>query len=242
MTRGAPVVAMGLVAALWLSGARPALAQAVEAEEAVVIAPGGGRLDAGGSATEFTLALPDDAQCPGDSAFEGWRVNGYMVPASVDVATLTYDGLGPAPAGLVDYSRFRQPLYDTETSPYASALTAAVQERGDPGLIVDIPTFSLGVYSPGDVPAGRYHVGIACTLLNEVGRVWDAEIVITEAPDDDPAQLRWRFIGAQADGSGPELPTDLISLAVVAAALSTLALHRRRRASRPLSASGEGAS
>ena len=136
-----------------------------------MVAPDGGRLDEGGSTTEFSLELPSGAQCPGDSAFEGWRVNSYMVPEVVDVARLTYDGLGPAPAGLADYERFRQPLYDVGTSPYASALTAAVQEQGDPGLIVDIPTFTLGVYSSGDVPAGRYHVGIACTLLNEVGRV-----------------------------------------------------------------------
>ena len=37
-----------------------------------------------------------------------------MVPASVDPATVTYDGTGPIPYVYGDYADFRQPLYDVE--------------------------------------------------------------------------------------------------------------------------------
>lgn len=243
MNRPMVRVALAGVASLLSVGASSnAQAQEVEPREAVVIARGGDQLDAGGSSTEFSLRLPEGAECPGDSAFEGWRVNSYMVPAAVNVTTLAYDGSGPTPMGLQEHGTFRQPLYDIETSSYVSALTAAVQERGEPGPIVDIPMFTFGVFSPGDVPAGRYHLGIACTLLNEVGLVWDAEIEIAEAADDEPAQFRWRVVGAESGGSGSGAPT---ALAVAAAAIAFLSIHtwtRRRRVPRPSSHSRQGAS
>jgi hypothetical protein len=231
----------GLIAVLCVGLAPPARAQSPEVGEAVVVGRGGREPAGGGSGTDFSLRLPDGAECPGDSAFEDWRINGYMVPAAVDVATLTYDGLGPAPAALQDYDTFRQPLYDTDTNPYASAMTAAVEKRGDPGVIADIPMFTFSVYPPGDVPAGRYHVGIACTLLNEVGRVWDAEIVIAEAADDHPSQLHWEVMGAAPGGSASELPPPLVVLAAAAAIAAIVTATRRRRASSPVPVSREGA-
>ena len=60
----------------------------------------------GGSATEFSLALPDGAACPGDSATGNWRVQSFLVPAADDPGTFTYEStearrrraLGPLPA------------------------------------------------------------------------------------------------------------------------------------------------
>ncbi|MEQ1786050.1 MAG: hypothetical protein ABL966_03270 [Acidimicrobiales bacterium] len=205
-------------------------AQAVDVAPAVVVSPEGQELTEGGSATPFTLRLPDRASCPGDSANAGWRVNSYMVPEAVDVATLPYDGTGPTPYGLGDLEVFRQPLYTLRTDPYVSAQTLEVEVPGDPGEIIDIPDFSFAVFAPGDVPPGRYHLGIACTLLNEVALVWDAEVVVTAAPADAPAQLHWRVAEPSVSSPNEGQWAPALSLLGVAGGLVALvAVSRRQR-------------
>ncbi len=194
---------------------------------AVAVAP-----SEGGSATGFTLRLPGGAACPGDSANDGYRVNSYMVPVSVDPMAVTFDGTGPTPNEYGTLASFRQPLYDIDTNSFVSAQTADAETPGGPGPIIDLPTFSYGVYGPGDLPAGRYHLGLACTLLNEVVMVWDAEVLITEEPADDPAQIRWR-LGA-LDGVDSEAgPPLLIGTAAVAAVAALVLLTRRVRSPQP---------
>ena len=54
--------------------------------------------------------------CPGDG-IAGYKWTSYMVPASVDVATLTYNSGGPiAPSGVA----FAQPLFSSSGSPQVS--------------------------------------------------------------------------------------------------------------------------
>jgi hypothetical protein len=183
--------------------------------------------DSGGSATDFTLELPDGAACPGDSANDGYRVQSYMVPASVDPTTVTYNGTGPIPSVYGDYADFRQPLYDIESNSFVSAQTADAVSPGQPGPILEPPTFDLEVYGPGQLPAGRYHLGLACTLLNEIATVWDTEIVVADAPDDAPAQISWTAVGATgASGSSSRGPA--VAVVLGAAALGGLVLLVRR--------------
>ena len=53
----------------------------------------------GGSRTAFALRLPNGASCPGDSADDGYRVNSFVVPATVRVEDIAFDGQGPTPSG-----------------------------------------------------------------------------------------------------------------------------------------------
>src|SRR5262245_682957 len=48
-------------------------------------------VDSGGSGAPFALRLPDGSTCPGDSANDNWRVDSFMVPSSVDPATLEFN-------------------------------------------------------------------------------------------------------------------------------------------------------
>jgi hypothetical protein len=184
----------------------------------------------GGSNTQFTLELPAGAACPGDSANDGYRVQSYMVPAAVDPLTVTFNGLGPTPVAYGSYPDFRETLFDLETNSFASVQTADATAPGEPGPIINLPFFSFGVYAPGDLPAGRYHLGLACTLLNEIVTLWDTEIEVTDAPDDTPAQITWQVIGSvDSDGrtgTGPAVPV----AGAAALALVAFAVARRRHA------------
>ncbi|MDP1818343.1 MAG: hypothetical protein Q8K58_00430 [Acidimicrobiales bacterium] len=220
---GASVVAAALAAALTLGGS-PAGAQE---------ARNGGRLQVspteGGSSTPFEVDIPGRPECPGDSPDDGYRVNSYMVPASVDPATITYDGLGPAPASFGTYETFREPLFDTNTNSFVSAQTADAEAPDEPGPIINLPAFSFGVYQPGDLPPGRYHIGIACTLLNEVVTVWDTGLVVSETATDEPAQVRWRVLDVEGPTSSTGLSTSALLAGAGAGAVALAVLVQRTR-------------
>ena len=231
------VLAALAVAAVVGASAAPARADVAEdAGDALVVAGAGSteRLTEGGSATNFSLRLPDDASCPGDSANDNYRVQSYMVPKGIGPGDVEYDGLGPKPNAYGDWATFRQPLYDTATAAFDTAQTADNPEAGHPGKIVNLPSFTFGVYRPGELPAGRYDVGIACTRFNRPVRYWDAELVVVETPADLPAQIRWS-VAAGAGGSGASTNTGgssrsgPVTAGALSAALLAAGVYIRRR-------------
>ncbi|HVT78002.1 MAG TPA: hypothetical protein VHD87_13290 [Acidimicrobiales bacterium] len=149
-------------------------------------------LDAGNAGTNFSLKLPDGAACSGDSQGGEYRVQSFMVPASVDPSTLTFDGGGPIPNGLG--AALRQPLFQTNTSPFVNGATNVAAHPGGPGVIIDIPAFNLGVLPPAQVPAGDYLVGIACTKgeagPKQLDRYWSATLHLGSAATPGAA-LSW---------------------------------------------------
>lgn len=205
----------------------------LDAGDAVVI-DGADRLQEvgrGGSGAVFSLRLPDAAACPGDSLHDQWRVQSFMVPADVDLTTLQYGVVGPE--GEQHYA-----LYDERTKPFVNELTRANEVAGQPGFIGDIPVFSFALFPAGTVAPGTYRIGLACTLLRETAKYWDAEIVIEADPSDQPAQLTWSVVGGpDVESSGPAnasseafpISTVLIVMAVVAFAIGVVAHFRQRR-------------
>lgn len=170
-----------LVAALT---AGPVGAIGVAAGSARVVVPRDGSaasgtpLTAGDLATPFSLALPPGAGCPGDSTNDGFRVQSFMVRAGIDPGELTFGAAGPLPKGRGD--ALRQPLYEPNTAAYANAATDVAAAPGGPGAIINIPTFSLALLEPGDLPPGGYVVGLACTKgpaeVGQVASYWSATL------------------------------------------------------------------
>jgi hypothetical protein len=170
----------------------------------VKTAGGGADLSSGTSDTTFTLRLPAGASCGGDSANDGYRVQSYMVPASVDPSTLTFDASGPVPNTLG--AGFRQPLYDTTGSPYVDAQTANAAAPPGPGPIINIPDFNYGaVFVPGNIPAGAYNLGIACTQgpagPNQMKEFWNVTKTFTTSAAGGTAEVNWSV------GAVPSAPT-----------------------------------
>lgn len=212
-TRTASVLsAVMLAIASWMfatgAGVAPAGAVATNSGPLRVAAPAGGAnaggvLNSGGSATDFTLQLPDGAKCAGDSATDGYRVQSFMVPASVDPGALTFDAAGPTPNGTG--ASFRQPLYDTNGAPLVNHQTDIEVEGQEGGNISGTPAFDFAVFGdegPTVVPAGSYTMGLACTKgpagPDQLDRFWSVGLVFAHDSADEPSGIKWALAQVQA--------------------------------------------
>ncbi len=197
----ATMLALGVISAMD-SGIR-ASAAAQNAGALQVLAPpsaanAGQVLLGGGSATKFALSPPIGAACTGDSAAAGYRVQSYIVPASVDPSTLTFNSNGPLPAGTG--AALRQPLFAIST-PFVNKTTAVAATAGGDGLLVGLPEFSFDVFAPAGaqvVPPGTYNVGYACTLgqasATQLDKYWNVQLTFAADPKDVPAGITFTVV------------------------------------------------
>jgi hypothetical protein len=183
----------------------------------VVVPPGtanqGQPLTAGGSATAFELAPPAGASCKGDSATGGYRVQSYIVPASVDPSTLTFDSGGPIPLGTGANLRF--PLFSSGGgTPFVDQTTAVATAPGGGGLLTGLPPFSFAAFGadgPNFVPAGTYNLGLACTLgaasATQQDRFWNVRMTFVVDPTDQPSGIKWTLAAAAPPPSSTSTTT-----------------------------------
>ncbi len=164
-------------------------------------AGGGAAFTSGDSATAFTIRLPVGAACNGDSN-EGFRVAGFMVSQAVTLGTLTWNSFGPTPFTTGSATNTRVPLFDVGGTPY-NAFPANAATVGGPGEIINIPDFDFDQFTPGQIPAGVYKIGVACINSNAMQEYWDTLITVT-TPGGGPAQFNW---GIPAAALAPGLNT-----------------------------------
>ncbi|MGE3619998.1 MAG: fibronectin type III domain-containing protein [Acidimicrobiia bacterium] len=208
MSRFSKRAVVGMVALATASTVAPLLAPSVASAEGI---PSGAATvvpATGTSATNFTLTLPTNPACTGDSSLGGFRVQTYMVEGSVNPAELTFDAFGPVPNTIG--AGFRQPLYTDTTAAAVDMSTADASTPGGPGPVINIPTFNIGnVFGPGDVPAGTYNVGVACTLggpsATQLHQFWNTVLFVTDDPSGGPAQISWSNEAPEAAPSAPVL-------------------------------------
>ena len=132
----------------------------------------------GTSTTAFTAVPPSPSFCPGDAATNGYRLNSFVVPIAVDPATLTYDSNGPVTNGTDN----KYPLYDSTGTAFTNSTGLGIGA----GLILSPPPFSWSVFD-GVLPAGNYHIGLACTLGGATVTYFVADITLTASHSYSPA-------------------------------------------------------
>lgn len=139
---------------------------------------GGVTLDpATGTTTDsFTLVADPNAttdpitpNCPGDTATDGYNWSTFIVPDTLDPATLTWSGTGPNEAGAFPLISNGNPIVNVGLAPNTGQLT------GEPpaGYQLDILT-SNNLIGDGD-----YLIGIACTLAGATATTWHSPITIS---------------------------------------------------------------
>ncbi len=183
-------------------------------------------LENGGSATEFSVDLPKNSACPGDSQNDDWRLQTFIVPADADPATLEYNNVGPT--GTKQYA-----IYDIFTAPVVDQLTVPNDVAGEPGRTTPFPPMSFAVFPPGEIPPGEYRIGVACTWFGATADYWDTEIVIAAEPKDEPAQLTWRLPSAppaplSSTATSSEFPWTIVFLGIAVAAIAFVVILNRR--------------
>lgn len=147
----------------------------------------------GGSGLPLALVLPANAACTGDSASGGYRVQTFMVPGTTDPTTLRFSSSGPVKPGGAEGLWF--PLFSTAGNPVVNFLTDIATSANGPGTVSGLPLVDFRVYGPGELPAGDYLVGVACTLGNQssatqVDRFWAVRMTFV-ASADDPVGVTW---------------------------------------------------
>jgi hypothetical protein len=213
---------LGLAAGLLVAAASAALAVAVGSTTAgastldgVATTAGPGTssyLDAGGPETEFTVSLPAQAACSGNSRSDGYRVFSYLVKPSVNVSTITFRG------GLPDTSANQYGLVEADGTYWGDKNTAP-----STGEIIQIPNdFEWGpllsddgvaldtlLYQDGNT-SGVWDAGIACT--NNSGKVtdfWVLQVTFT-ASGSSPNHFAWSAVPGQQVSVTSGLPDTVL--------------------------------
>ena len=194
---------------------------------ATIADPTDSPLASGGSATSFTVTLPAQAACTGDTASDGYHVESYLVPQGTSPTSITFTGGVPS----TGYG-----FFSSTGTLYGPANTATTT-----GQIIGIPDFEWGpavesynlksalLYNGGT--SGVWEAGIACT--NSSGVVtdyWNTEITFTSSTSD-PDGFVWADVpGLPTDT--PESATTIVLPLVGVAVLGSGLWFSRRRSSR----------
>ena len=125
-----------------------------------------------------------------------------MIPSSADINAMTFNASGPV---AVD-GQFRQPLFGDDSSAYVDELTDVAVPPDVSGGISGLPAFDFAVFAPGDLPAGDYSIGIACTLgpagPTQLKTFWTTTITVTTSADDEPGGHHLDDLGAGGHAAG----------------------------------------
>jgi hypothetical protein len=157
----------------------------------------GTALSAGASATPFTLNLPAQAACPGDSTTGGYLVDSYLVPQSTNFGTLSFSGGFPS----TGYSLYNS----TNNKAFAAANTAT-----GTGQIIGIPnTLEFGSQVGHGKPTlanllagnGVWEAGIACELSGALTDYWNTEVTFTASTTDVGGGFVWSAVPGPPSGS-----------------------------------------
>ncbi len=221
-------------AAAWAAHNLAGLAQVVQP-------PGtpnaGQNLNSGGSQTKFTLKLPAEAACSGDTAAGNFHIFSYIADATAfpDPGIITYNPSGPNQTG----TGLVRPLYTQTGQAYANANTAPQS-----GFVSNLPTFDFRLFSidgrdvDGEpsitLPAGTYNIGIACANAdNTTDKYWNTQLTFT-ANANDPNGLVWEVVPAPIV---PDSPLSvLLPLSAAALGGAAFVVVRRRRSASTLAA------
>jgi hypothetical protein len=170
-----------------------ASASTVNAVLTITSADGTGTyVPSGASTTPFTVTLPPNASCSGDTANDGYHVYSYLVPEGTDLSSLTFTGSSP-PAQSFGFVNNAGVYY----GPVNTAVTT--------GQIINIPNnFEWAplatqdgllptLLADGSTP-GTWEAGLLCS--NSTGAVtdnWNTQIKFTSS-GSDPSGFVWSAV------------------------------------------------
>jgi hypothetical protein len=203
-----------LVAAVAVAVAAPGVAGASTLDGVATIASPGTttELPSGGSTTQFTISLPPQAACSGDTETDGYHVFSYLVEAGTSVTGITF------PDNLPNTADNQYGLVEADGTYWGAKNTAP-----STGQIINIPNdFEWGPLVSSDHVAlktllygkknktGAWDAGLACT--NTSGTVtdyWLTQVTFTSSTSD-PNGFTWSAIPGSFRVTTTSLPAATI--------------------------------
>jgi hypothetical protein len=184
---------------------------------ATITSTTGTTLSGGGSETQFTVDLPAQAACSGDTATDGYHVFSYLLPKGTSVQSITFSSSGPsAGLGFADGSGY-----------YGSANTAPTT-----GQIINIPSdfewadlLGLGATASSLDSTGIWEAGIACApssgpTAGVASDYWNTQVTFTDS-GSDPNGFVWTAV--PGTGTTSTTSTTAATTSTTAATTSTTA-------------------
>ena len=202
----AVVVFLTTFGGLTVAGITPVGASTLDGNATIANPNGLAQIPSGGSTTQFTVSLPANAACDGDTASHGYHVFSYLIPEGTDPTWESFKtGLPSIYSGLV-----------TATGKYYGAATTAANT----GQIISIPTnlefapllnrglpLNSLLYSNGNT-SGVWEAGIACA--NSSGVVtdyWNTEVTFTSSNSDANGFVWSDTVGPCTSNLSPQIFT-----------------------------------
>jgi hypothetical protein len=187
-----------VIAAVAVAVAVPATARASTLDGIATTASPGTTtyLASGGSTTQFTVSLPAQSACSGDTATHGYHIYSYLVQKGTNVTSLTF------PSGEPNFGNNQYGLIEPDGTFWEDINTAPTT-----GQIINIPNdfewealitkglaLSGGLLYQDSDSSGVWEGGIACTNTDGVVTdYWNTEFTFT-ASGSDPNGFVWSAI------------------------------------------------
>ncbi len=228
---GAAALAVG---ALSLFGAPVAMAQpSTETAPAVITNPSLSPINSGGSTTPFSIVLPANSHCSGDTHTDGYLVYSYITQA--DPSTLTFSVANASGGPSSGYSEW-------ETLNEGQNAYAAIATSITTGNIPQTPDLDYTLFSTTGtggstfvLAPGTYNVGIACaTRSGALDQFWNVQESFV-ANAGDPSGESWSVVPATSVPESP-LTVALPIGAILVLGAGVVVVYRRRRSRGPVAA------
>jgi len=192
---------------------------AVAGQSPTIVDPQNNTLNFGGSLTSFSFKFATPAKCTSDSN-NGYFVYSYIVPAATSPLSLTFNSNGPMQPGSF-------PLFRDSGQAYIAKATAigTGQIQDFPGWNFNFAKFNLGgTGGKGNLAAGNYNIGVACSKAGVTDNVFNALITFS-ASGCDPAGEVWNVTGQPNGNPTPHVASAPRNLSAVPGGLLSFAVN-----------------
>ena len=198
----AGLVAVGSMTALVVAESATASASTVNGIASIANPVTLNVVTSGASTTAFTVSLPPQAACDGDTASHGYHVYSYLVPSGTSVSGLTFESFPSSGYGLVDNIGT---YYGPVNTAIGTGQIVSIPNNFEWGPLVSndsVPLSTLLYTGSGPSATGVWEAGLVCANTSGVvADNWNTEVTF-HAASGDPDGFTWTAVPGPS-GSSP---------------------------------------
>jgi hypothetical protein len=180
---------VGIIGTLGVVTTGRASASTVNAVATIADATSDTYLPSGASTTPFTVTLPANAACDGDTANDGFHIYSYLVPEGTDVTKLTFIGNSP-PSQSFGFVNNAGVYYGPVNTAVTTGQIISIPNNFEWAPLATSDGLLPTLLSSGTTP-GTWEAGLLCS--NPSGTVtdnWNTQVKFT-ANSSDPSGFVW---------------------------------------------------